>query len=151
MNQVRHTRTRRARRRGFTLLEILLVVGLLALLAAFAIPALTQQGEKAKIELAKAAIKSNGSLSQAIDLYKFNCGKFPEELKYLVEKPTDDDIAKKWTGPYLKDIEGLKDPWGHDFVYAAPGTHNEQGFDLWSMGPDGIDGNDDDVRNWKTD
>ncbi|MCK6455332.1 MAG: type II secretion system major pseudopilin GspG [Phycisphaerae bacterium] len=142
---------RRTGRRGFTLLEILLVVGLLALLAAFAIPALSSSGEKAKVKIAEAAVKSNGTISQSIDLYKFECGKYPEELKYLFEKPTDDEVGKKWAGPYIKDPDGLKDPWGRDYQYAAPGSHNEQGYDLWSMGPDGVDGNEDDIRNWKTD
>jgi general secretion pathway protein G len=139
------------RRGGFTLLEILLVVGLLALLASFAIPALVGQGEEAKKKMVKAAIGPNGMLMQAIDLYKFNAGVFPDDLKYLVEKPSDDEQAKKWTGPYLKDISGLKDPWDHDYMYKAPGSHNEGGVDLWSVGPDGRDGTDDDIVNWKTD
>ncbi len=146
----RAMRPRRARS-GFTLLEILLVVGLLALLAAFAIPALSQRGEAAKKNLVRAAIGPNGTISQCIDGYKFDCGRFPEELKYLFERPSDDTIGKRWNGPYIKDIEGLKDPWGYDFRYQAPGTHNEQGYDLWSVGADGNDGTEDDIRNWKTD
>jgi general secretion pathway protein G len=148
---VSRRKTVRRSRRGFTLLEILLVVGLLALLASFAIPAFMGQGEKAKVDIAKAAIGPNGSISQAIDLFKFNTGQFPEELKDLVTKPSDDQIADKWTGPYLKDASGLIDPWTRDFQYNRDGTHNEGGVDLWSMGPDGIDGNDDDVKNWKDD
>ena len=139
---------RRRVRRGFTLLEILLVVGLLALLAAFAIPNFVTQGEEAKKKMVKAAIGPNGTIMQAIDMYKFNTGVFPEELKYLVEKPNDDDIAKKWTGPYIKDVSGLKDPWDHDYMYQAPGNRNENGVDLWSMGADGRDGTDDDTNNW---
>lgn len=143
---------RSARRRsGFTLLEILLVVGLLALLAAFAIPNFVGQGEEAKKKMVKAAIGSNGSLMQAIDMYKFNTGVFPEDLKDLVDKPSDDDIAKKWTGPYIKDKSGLKDPWDNDYQYQAPGQHNETGVDLWSMGADGRDGTDDDIANWGDD
>jgi general secretion pathway protein G len=148
-------RTRRrpacAARGGFTLLEILLVVGLLALLASFAIPALMQQGETAKKRIAEAAVKSGGTIGSMLDLYRFDCGRYPEELKYLFEKPTDDEVARKWNGPYIKDPEMLKDPWGRDFQYTVPGRHNEGGFDLWSLGGDGIDGNEDDIRNWKTD
>lgn len=139
------------RRRGFTLLEILLVVGLLALLAAFAIPNFVTAGEDAKKKMVKAAIGSNGTLMQAIDMYKFNTGQWPEELKYLIQKPSDDDVAKKWTGPYLKDMSGLKDPWDNDFMYQAPGQRNENGVDLWSKGPDGRDGTDDDITNWSDD
>jgi general secretion pathway protein G len=147
-----HTRRRRAgRRAGFTLLEILLVVGLLALLASFAIPALSGRGEKAKIDMVRAAIGPAGTITQCLDNYKFDIGEYPEELKYLVEKPRDDDHAKKWTSKYIPDIVMLKDPWGHDFMYDRSGKHNEGGVDLWSVGPDGRDGTDDDIVNWKTD
>lgn len=140
-----------AGRRGFTLLEILLVVGLLALLAAFVVPALTTQSDKAKVKLAEAAIGPNGPLSQSINLFKVNTGIYPEELKYLLEKPSDDDIAKKWAGPYIEDESGLIDPWDHEYQYNATGQHKEGKYDLWSWGPDGRDGTDDDVVNWKTD
>ncbi len=146
-----HKRLRTRRRRAFTLLEILLVVGLLALLAAFAIPNFVGAGESAKKKMVEAAIGPNGTIMQAIDMFKFNAGTYPEELKGLVEKPSDDEIAKKWTGPYLKDAGGLKDPWDHDYQYQSPGQHNEGGVDLWSMGPDGRDGTDDDINNWKDD
>ena len=141
----------RTRRGAFTLLEILLVVGLLALLASFAIPALMGQAEKGKIDIAKAAIGPNGSISQAIDMFKFNTGLYPAELKDLIDKPSDDKVAQKWTGPYLKDVSGLTDPWGNEYMYEADGKHNVGKIDMWSKGPDGIDGNDDDVPNWKTD
>lgn len=138
-------------RKAFTLLEILLVVGLLALLAAFVVPALTGAADEAKIKLAEAAIGANGPLSQSIDLYKINVGLYPEELKYLFEKPGDDELAEKWRGPYIKDPSGLKDPWGRDFQYDPEGDHNPNGIDLWSMGPDGIDGNEDDITSWVSD
>lgn len=153
MNRGNFRMNRKSGRRAFTLLEILLVVGLLALLAAFAIPALFAQGENAKKKMVEAAIGPNGTIAQAIKMYKFNVGKYPEELKYLVEQPSDDSIAKKWKsgGPFLEDIQGLTDPWGNDYQYKAPGSRNEGSFDLWSMGPDGTDGNEDDIGNWKDD
>lgn len=150
MNQKSLTR-KVASRRGFTLLEILLVVGLLALLAAFVVPALTTQSDKAKVKLAEAAIGPNGPLSQSINLFKVNTGIYPEELKYLLEKPSDDDIAKKWAGPYIEDEKGLKDPWDNEYQYNANGQHNENKYDLWSNGQDGREGTEDDVVNWKTD
>jgi len=150
MNNRKRIRVRQARG-GFTLLEILLVVGLLALLAAFAIPALQRQGEAAKIKLAEAAVKSGGTISKAIIAYQFNCGKYPESLKDLFDKPSDDKLAKLWQGPYLQDREGLQDPWANEYNYQYPGTHNEKGFDLWSNGPDGKSDTEDDIRNWKTD
>lgn len=141
----------RTRRSAFTLLEILLVVGLLALLASFAIPALLRQGEEGKIKLARAATGPNGPIAQAIDLFKFNTGVYPAELKDLIDKPSDDKIAQKWTGPYLNDVSGLQDPWGNEYMYEAEGKHNVGKVDMWSKGADGIDGNDDDILNWKTD
>ena len=136
-------------RKAFTLLEILLVVGLLALLASFAIPALVGQGEQAKIDMARAAIGPNGPLSQPIRLFKFNTGLYPEELKYLIEKPGDVEIAEQWTRPYIEDPIFLQDPWGRAFKYSPIGIHNVGGFDLWSLGPDGIDGTADDITNWR--
>lgn len=144
-------RNRRARRSAFTLLEILLVVGLLALLASFAIPALMSKGEEARIKLAQSAIGPNGPIMQAIGLYKLDIGVFPETLNDLIEKPSDDKIGSKWKSPYLQDRSGLLDPWQNEYQYERDGKHNVNSVDLWSTGPDGIDGNDDDVKNWKDD
>ena len=101
--------------------------------------------------MAKAAIGPSGPIMQSIELFKFNTGVFPENLKELIDRPSNDAIAKKWTGPYLKDVSGLKDPWDHDYNYNPKGHKNEGGVDLWSVGPDGQDGTDDDIGNWKTD
>lgn len=147
----RTSRCRRGGRRAFTLLEILLVVGLLALLASFAIPALISSGDEAKKDMARAAVGPNGPLASAIKLYKFHTNVYPTELKNLLEKPSDDEIAEKWHGPYLEDAGGLKDPWGHDYEYNGEGKHNEGKFDLWSRGLDGKDATEDDINNWKDD
>jgi general secretion pathway protein G len=144
-------RYRRGGRKAFTLLEILLVVGLLALLASFALPALFSSGEQAKKDMARAAIGPSGPLAGAIKMFKFHTNEYPKELKYLMEKPSETEVAEKWAGPYLEDASGLKDPWGHDFEYNAEGRHNEGKFDLWSRGQDGKDGTEDDICNWKTD
>lgn len=148
---MRKTLKKNNRRRGFTLLEILLVVGLLALLAAIAIPNFIGAGEKAKQKMVLGVIGPNGTLMRAITQFKFDTGQFPESLKDLIEKPSDDDIAKKWTGPYILDKSGLKDPWDREYKYNREGQHNENGVDLWSVGADGNDGTDDDIVNWETD
>ncbi len=149
MYAIRRHSVRRVRR-AFTLLEILLVVGLLALLAAFVVPTLVGQADKAKVDLARTAVGANSPLSNAIDLYKINCGTWPEELKYLYEKPSDPDVAKKWVQG-IKDLQGLKDPWDRDYQYRGPGEKNQSGVDLWSLGPDGLDGTEDDITNWVRD
>lgn len=100
-----------------------------------------------KVSLARAAIGPNGPLSAAIDLFKVNCGVWPEELRYLYDRPEDEELAKKWIQG-LKHRSGLKDPWGRDYQYRAPGEKNKDSFDLWSMGPDGLDGTEDDITNW---
>lgn len=148
---VRPRTARRHARSAFTLLEIMLVVGLLALLAAFVIPSLTQKGEKAKAQLTLAAIGPNGTISNEIRAYQIDTGRYPESLKDLVEKPSDEDIAKKWNGPYIENPDNMKDAWDHEYNYKGgdQATHNEKKFDLWSNGPDGIEGNEDDICNWK--
>jgi len=144
-------RVRRTRRSGFTLLEVMLVIGLLALLAAFVIPNLTGSANTAKKQLAESAVGANGAMSNAIRQYQFHVGRFPESLKDLSEKPGDEDTAKKWAGPYIENPDNMKDPWGNEYKYAGgeAATHNEGKFDLWSNGPDGVEGTDDDLTNWK--
>ncbi len=137
--------------RAFTLLEVLMVVVIIGLLAAFIVPQLFGTEEKTKIKLADAAIKSGLS---SIDRYRLDMGHYPRSedggLTALIEKPRDEQEAKKWAGPYLKP-EGLKDPWGNDYVYEFPGRYSEGSYDLSSAGPDGQPGNDDDIVNWKKD
>jgi general secretion pathway protein G len=144
----------RRKRKAFTLLEILLVVGILALLAAFVVPNIMQSGKQAKIGIATAAVKGNGPISQALEKYQFDVGVYPETdegLKALFELPSSiDEEDNKWKGPYLKgDPEELKDPWGNEYQYKSPGDVNEDGFDLWSNGPDAKEGTDDDIKNWR--
>lgn len=124
---------------AMTPLESCLIVGLLSLLAAFALPALEPQGCGDKREIAKASIGPNGSISQAIDLFEYNTGRYPHSLDELMVVVIDDPDRRKWTGPYLKDKQGLIDPWGSAYKYACPGNHNFDGYDLWSVGPNGID------------
>ncbi|MHC4444167.1 MAG: type II secretion system major pseudopilin GspG [Planctomycetota bacterium] len=141
---------RNRRRRGFTLLEVLLVVGIIALLAAFVVPSFIGTEKSAKIKLAKAMVDSGGTLATQLELYRMAMGKFPEELTGLTEKPDDDEEAEKWGGPYITDPNKLKDPWGNELQYKFPGEVNEGGYDLWSWGPDEEDGSDDDIKNWSS-
>ncbi len=133
---------------GFTLVELLLVIIIIATLAAIVVPKFTGRSEEARIAAAKADIST---IETQLDIYALdNLDKYPtaeQGIRALVEKPTTPPEPKKWKGPYLK--KGVPaDPWGNEYKYLYPGTHNKSSFDLWSMGPDGQDGGGDDLSNW---
>ena len=141
------------RRSAFTLMEVLLVAGILALLAAFAIPRLFGLAEKARIDLAKAAVGRNGPIAKALDTYKWDMGRFPdtdEGIDALLQRKQEVD-NERYDGPYL-DNDVIQDPWGLPFEYRSPGEIHEDGYDLWSRGPDGLDDEgkegSDDLKNW---
>ncbi len=129
------------RNRGFTLVEMLLVVTIIGILAALVIPRIAGTSNTARITAATADIK--GGLKTAIDRYEVENGQYPRSLNDLVQKPND---AKNWNGPYLDEVP--KDPWGNGYVYVYPGRNNASGYDLYSVGPDGQDGTADDIGNW---
>ena len=142
---------RRTRRRAFTLLEVLMVVVIIGLLAAFVVPNFFGTEEKTKKNLSTALVKSgvNGTL----DRYRLDMGHYPtteEGLIALVQKPDNEEDAKKWAGPYVKTASDLKDSWGTDLIYKSPGEYNTDSYDLSSAGPDREPGTDDDIGNWVT-
>jgi general secretion pathway protein G len=128
-------------KKGFTLIEIMLVVIILGILAAMVVPKLTGRSDEARRSVAKTDIQSN--LALAIDLYEVDTGEFPSGLDDLLRAPSQ---ASGWKGPYLK--KKPLDPWGHEYTYKYPGTHNAEGYDLSSTGRDGAEGGEDDVNNW---
>lgn len=148
MRPIRRMENRR--RGGFTLIEVLLVVFIIALLAAFVVPSFLRTQEQTQISLAQSLVQRNGPVATAVNLFRLAMGRYPKELSELVEKPDDDDEAAKWGGPYIEDIAQLRDPWGNELQYRYPGTRNEDSYDLWSYGPDGQDGTEDDIGNWRT-
>ncbi len=145
------------RRSAFTLLELLLVAGILAVLAAFAIPSLMGQAERAKIDIAKAAVLRNGAIAKALSAYKWSMGKYPETdegLAALFKTKSEMKDDERYDGPYLEGTyEELLDAWGNPFEYKSPGEMNEEGYDLWSWGPnredDGGKEGSDDIKNWR--
>jgi general secretion pathway protein G len=130
---------------GFTLIELLLVLVILATLAAVVTPKFTKRSEQARITAGKTQISQ---FEVALDAFEIDVGRYPttpEGLRALVEKPATDSDG--WQQPYIKrDVP--KDPWGNEYVYRYPGQYNEDGYDLYSLGPDRKLGGDDDITNW---
>ncbi|MEP6897985.1 MAG: type II secretion system major pseudopilin GspG [Rhodanobacter sp.] len=140
-----HNRPSRSMRRagGFTLLEMLAVIALIGIIAAVVVPSVIGKLDKGKYGAGKAQLTT---LGQKIENYALDNGSPPQQLQDLVAKPSN---AANWQGPYSKPSE-LKDPWGHDFGYKAPGDHGA--YDLIFYGQDGKPGGDDyskDVGNWQ--
>ncbi len=132
-----------SRRRGFTLIELMLVIIIIGLLVAMVVPRLAGRSQQARIAAAQADINAN--LSVALDLFEFDSGRYPsteEGLGALLKAPPS---APRWSGPYVK--KGIPlDPWGHSYVYRSPGRLSED-YDLLSYGPDGAEGGNDDITN----
>ena len=80
-------------------------------------------------------------------MYDSSVSSYPSSLQALLTQPQDLPDPSKWAGPYL-DIDIGRDPWGNPYQYACPGSHNPDSFDVWSFGPDGVNGTPDDIGNW---
>ncbi len=137
----RKRRQRRHRQAGFTLVELLVVLIILGLIAAFAAPRVIKFVGGAKTDSAKIQIER---LSGVLDLYRLQVGRYPsdgEGLNALMEQPAD---APDWEGPYLKKADALIDPWRRRYIYRFPGEHGA--YDLYSLGADGEDGGEGENR-----
>jgi len=134
--------------KGFSLIELMVVLLILGLLIGIVGPRLIGQGDEARVSAARIQIESIGS---ALKMYKLDNGVYPsteQGLDALVNMPQTGTIPKKWRkGGYMDKIP--QDPWGNDYVYMFPGAHGD--FDLFSYGADGVAGGEDlnkDVTNW---
>lgn len=129
---------------GFTLIELMLVVIIIGALVAMVMPRLTGRSEQARAAVAEADIRAN--IATALKLYELDNGSFPsteEGLNALLNKPGS---AMNWSGPYLE--KKPIDPWGREYKYKCPGDHRTADYDLYSLGRDGAESNDD-VKNWE--
>jgi general secretion pathway protein G len=130
---------------GFTLIELLLVIVIIATLAAIVVPSFAGKGEDARKAAAKGQISA---FETCLDMYEADNGAYPtttQGLEALRNEPSPK--PRNWRGPYMKK-ELPVDPWGKAYQYKSPGTHHPTGCDIWTCGPDGMDGTDDDIGNW---
>jgi len=141
-----------AGQRGFTLIEIMVVIIILGILAMYVAPKLMGRPEEAKQVRARMDI---AALETSLKLYKLDSGIYPgteQGLQALVQKPESGVIPKKWRqGGYLEKGKVPKDPWGNDYVYLSPGLKGD--FDIISYGADGVPGGENenkDINNWDT-
>lgn len=129
---------------AFTLIELMLVVIIIGALAAMVLPRLTGRSEQARASAAKADIKAN--IATALKLYELDTGGFPSTEEGLDALLTNSGTSTNWRGPYLENKP--LDPWGRIYKYESPGSHRPQDYDLFSLGKDGKEGNDD-ITNWQ--
>ncbi|HEX6809088.1 MAG TPA: type II secretion system major pseudopilin GspG [Gemmatimonadaceae bacterium] len=140
----------RSRRRGFTLLELLVVLAIIATLVAVVAPSIFRNVGDAKTAAAKSQLEIFGL---ALDAYRIDNDTYPtsdQGLAALRTKPTSGNLPRNWRGPYLRKDVPL-DPWGRPYVYVAPGVENPTSYDLYTLGRDGKAGGSDedaDITSW---
>ena len=149
---MRHHRTKRTRRRGFTLTEMLIVLGILVALAAMVVPRFLGTQKKTDIQRTQAQI---GAFRGALEKYYLDNRGFPtteQGLAAMLTPPAeegDESGTSDWDGPYLNSDSLPKDAWKRDFQYAYPPERGRIDFpDIWSAGPDGEDNTEDDICSW---
>ncbi len=140
----------RGRPDGFTLIEIIVVITIMAIMAALIVPRVIGHADDAKVTAARTDI---ASLMQALKIYHLDNGRYPtteQGLRALVEKPSIDPIPSNWkAGGYLEASKVPKDPWNNEYQYLNPGLHGE--IDVMSFGRDGQPGGeglDADIGSW---
>lgn len=143
------------RNKGFTLLELLVVIVILGILATYVGSRIMGKPEEARQTQAKIQIQA---LENALNMYRLDNGEYPsteQGLKALVEKPSIGNIPRSWReGGYLEKSTVPRDPWKNDYAYLNPGVRNPNSFDLFSYGADnqpGGEGKDADIGNWEVD
>lgn len=131
---------------GYSLVELLVVLSIILMLTAVAVPQFLRYLDRAKVDSARVSIENIGA---SLDLFRLDVGRYPTEsegLSALVKAPQN---VSSWSGPYLKRSEMIVDPWTREYRYKAPGAHGE--YDLFTFGADDVEGGEGanrDVRSW---
>ncbi|MBN8555987.1 MAG: type II secretion system major pseudopilin GspG [Deltaproteobacteria bacterium] len=139
----------RSSQSGFSFLELLAALTILAIVVGIAAPAIFKNIAKGKTEAAKVEI---ASLEQALNSFNLDCGFFPsteQGLDALIHPPTVGRPCKNYDAEgYLKKKSIPEDPFKQNYVYVSPGKHNPSSYDLYSIGSDNLDATEDDITNW---
>lgn len=101
-----------------------------------------------RIDVTATMVGRGGCLATGAELYRSHIGSYPKDLADLVQRPSDPSTATQWQGPYVDGPGAIRDAWDRPLKYVLSGAHNTHSYDLWSVGPDGKDGTDDDIGNW---
>lgn len=146
MDEKTQKQQQKSSNRGFSLIELIVVLVILGLLATVVGPRVMSRLAQGKSEIAKLQIDQ---LDGALGLYRFDVGRYPnssEGLQALIDNPSG---VQNWSGPYLDKRTLPKDPWGREYEYRSPGQNGD--YDLWSYGADGVEGGDNenaDITSW---
>lgn len=132
-------------KKGFTLIEIMLVVIIIGIIGAMVFPRLTGQAREARVTQARTQIEG---FRAALQMYEMHNDRFPtteQGLEALFREPTTNP-PPNWRGPYMESIPD--DPWGNPYQYRSPGDEGRD-YEIISFGPDGVEGTDDDIKSWR--
>lgn len=144
--KIEHLKTQLRRASGFTLIEIVIVLTIIVILSAGVIKLL-----KGNVEFTKELTTEEGidKISTQLQLYEARNMRLPtteQGIKALVDKPTTEPVPERWM-QFLEEVP--KDAWGNEYKYRFPAQKSKKGYDLYSTGANGIEGDDDDIGNWK--
>ncbi len=138
--------------RGFSLIELMIVIVILGLLASMLVPKIMDRPNEARVTKAKMDMKA---LDSALKLYKLDTGRYPtteQGLMALIKKPDTRPVPRNYRkGGYLDSTTAPVDPWGYDYIYRSPGEEDRD-YEIISLGADGMDGGEDfdaDIRSWE--